>query len=119
MDGGTGRVPGVGTVAGVRPALPGAQPPFAPLPFRPGEPQALRSHGRSIPQSRLAYPLLPGPLSALHPHAGSPITQNGFRANLSRPLQPRYRQQQPAAQMRTKYSTPNTTMVTISCRGRS
>lgn len=47
----------------------------------------------------------------------SPITQKGFRANLSRPLQPRYRQQQPAAQIRTKYSTPNTTMVTISCRG--
>lgn len=46
----------------------------------------------------------------------SPITQKGFRANLSRPLQPRYRQQQPAAQIRTKYSTPNTTMVTISCK---
>lgn len=55
--------------------------------------------------------LLPPP----HPQA-SPITQKGFRANLSRPLQPRYRQQQPAAQIRTKYSTPNTTMVTISCR---
>lgn len=45
-----------------------------------------------------------------------PMTQKGLRANFNRPLQPRYRQQQPAAQIRTKYSTPNTTMVTISCR---
>lgn len=49
-----------------------------------------------------------------HVHQASPITQNGFLANLSLPLQPRYRQQQPAAQILTKYSTPNTTMVTIS-----
>lgn len=45
------------------------------------------------------------------------MTQKGLRANFNLPLQPRYRQQQPAAQIRTKYSTPNTTMVTISCGG--
>lgn len=55
-----------------------------------------------------------------HPRVGNllqeilPMTQKGLRANFKRPLQPRYRQQQPAAQIRTKYSTPNTTMVTIS-----
>lgn len=47
---------------------------------------------------------------------GLPMTQKGLRANFNLPLQPRYRQQQPAAQILTKYSTPNTTMVTISCR---
>lgn len=55
-------------------------------------------------------------------HAGTqllPMTQKGLRANFNLPLQPRYRQQQPAAQIRTKYSTPNTTMVTISCEGDS
>lgn len=46
-----------------------------------------------------------------------PMTQKGLRANFNLPLQPRYRQQQPAAQILTKYSTPNTTMVTISCKG--
>ena len=45
------------------------------------------------------------------------MTQKGLRANFNLPLQPRYRQQQPAAQILTKYSTPNTTMVTISCEG--
>lgn len=45
------------------------------------------------------------------------MTQKGLRANFNLPLQPRYRQQQPAAQILTKYSTPNTTMVTISCKG--
>lgn len=56
----------------------------------------------------------PRPNSGGHVGQASPITQNGFLANLSLPLQPRYRQQQPAAQILTKYSTPNTTMVTIS-----
>lgn len=46
-----------------------------------------------------------------------PMTQKGLRANFNLPLQPRYRQQHPAAQILTKYSTPNTTMVTISCKG--
>lgn len=45
----------------------------------------------------------------------SPMTQKGFRANFSLPLHPRYRQQQPADHIRTMYSTPKTTMVTISC----
>lgn len=45
----------------------------------------------------------------------SPMTQKGFLANLSRPLSPLYLQQQPAAQILTIYSTPNTTMVTTSC----
>ena len=44
----------------------------------------------------------------------SPMTQKGFLANLSRPLHPLNRQQQPAAQILTRYSTPNTTMVTTS-----
>lgn len=43
------------------------------------------------------------------------MTQKGFLANLSRPLHPLYRQQQPAAQILTMYSTPNTTIVTTSC----
>ncbi len=46
----------------------------------------------------------------------SPMTQKGFLANFSLPLHPLYRQQQPAAHILTIYSTPNTTMVTISCR---
>lgn len=45
----------------------------------------------------------------------SPITQKGLRANFSLPLHPLQRQQQPAAHILTMYSTPNTTMVTISC----
>lgn len=45
----------------------------------------------------------------------SPMTQKGFRANFSLPLHPLYRQQQPADHIRTMYSTPKTTMVTISC----
>lgn len=45
----------------------------------------------------------------------SPMTQKGFLANFSLPLHPLYRQQQPAAHILTMYSTPNTTMVTISC----
>lgn len=44
----------------------------------------------------------------------SPMTQKGFLANFSLPLHPLYRQQQPAAHILTMYSTPNTTMVTIS-----
>lgn len=44
-----------------------------------------------------------------------PIMQNGLRANRSRPCHPRYRQQQPADQIRTRYSIPNTTIITISC----
>lgn len=43
-----------------------------------------------------------------------PMTQKGFRANFSLPLHPRYRQQHPADQILTMYSTPNTTIVTIS-----
>lgn len=42
------------------------------------------------------------------------MTQKGFRANFSLPLHPRYRQQHPADQILTMYSTPNTTIVTIS-----
>lgn len=42
------------------------------------------------------------------------MTQKGFRANLSLPLHPLYRQQHPADQILTMYSTPKTTMVTIS-----
>lgn len=49
----------------------------------------------------------------------SPMTQKGFLANLSLPLHPLYRQQHPAAHIRTMYSTPNTTMVTISCWSRN
>lgn len=45
----------------------------------------------------------------------SPMTQKGFRANFNLPLHPLYRQQQPADHIRTMYSTPKTTMVTISC----
>lgn len=45
----------------------------------------------------------------------SPMTQKGFLANFSLPLHPLYRQQQPADHILTIYSTPNTTMVTISC----
>lgn len=45
----------------------------------------------------------------------TPMTQKGFLANFSLPLHPLYRQQQPAAHILTMYSTPNTTMVTISC----
>lgn len=65
--------------------------------------------GRNFQKELVLHLCLP-----TYPHWASPMTQKGFRANLSRPLQPRYRQQQPAAQIRTKYSTPNTTMVTIS-----
>lgn len=42
------------------------------------------------------------------------MTQKGFRANFSLPLHPRYRQQHPADQILTMYSTPNTTIITIS-----
>lgn len=79
-----------------------------------------RLPGRSNHDLCGEFSWLPHALQSLCPSCtrqASPITQKGFRANLSRPLQPRYRQQQPAAQIRTKYSTPNTTMVTISCGG--
>lgn len=100
-----------GTVRSRSPARPGAAAVPRPPPSagRSGCIQhGLEGHGAGGGGSRAAG----------HPRArpASPITQKGLRANLSRPLQPRYRQQQPAAQMRTKYSTPNTTMVTISCR---
>lgn len=42
------------------------------------------------------------------------MTQNGFLANLSRPCHPRYRQQQPAAQILMKYSKPKTIIMTNS-----
>ena len=74
--------------------------------------KALPSHSAHYGQDRSNS--LPRPNSGGHVHQASPITQNGFLANLSLPLQPRYRQQQPAAQILTKYSTPNTTIVTIS-----
>lgn len=45
----------------------------------------------------------------------TPMTQKGFRANFSLPPHPLYLQQQPADHILTMYSTPNTTMVTISC----
>lgn len=44
------------------------------------------------------------------------MTQKGFLANLSRPCHPRYLQQQPAAQILMKYSNPNTTIITNSCK---
>lgn len=43
-----------------------------------------------------------------------PMTQKGFLANLSLPCHPRYLQQQPAAQILMKYSSPNTTIITNS-----
>lgn len=46
--------------------------------------------------------------------SGSPMTQKGFLANFSLPPHPLYLQQQPADHILTMYSTPNTTMVTIS-----
>ena len=43
------------------------------------------------------------------------MMQKGFLAKRSRPGPPRYRQQQPALQILTVYSTPNTTIITNSC----
>lgn len=44
------------------------------------------------------------------------MTQKGFLANFSRPFHPRYLQQHPAAQTLMKYSKPNTTIMTNSCK---
>lgn len=59
--------------------------------------------------------LLIVPFNPLQTLFYSPMTQKGFLANFSLPLHPLYRQQQPADHILTIYSTPNTTMVTISC----